>query len=69
MAPIRWLEVPGDPRNNYLARMDWAANSDEVVIQQLDRLQNEHGPGSAACEPGRCVRSSSTRDSAWVYGQ
>ena len=22
--PIRWLEVPGDPRNNYLARMETA---------------------------------------------
>ncbi|MGZ8399446.1 MAG: DPP IV N-terminal domain-containing protein, partial [Gemmatimonadales bacterium] len=22
-----WLQVPGDPRNNYIARMDWAANS------------------------------------------
>ena len=22
-----WLDVPGDPRNNYIARMDWAASS------------------------------------------
>jgi len=36
----RWMEVPGDPRNHYIARMDWAANSDEIVIQQLNRLQN-----------------------------
>ncbi|HEX5962407.1 MAG TPA: DPP IV N-terminal domain-containing protein, partial [Gemmatimonadales bacterium] len=35
-----WLQVPGDPRNNYIARMDWAASSDEVVLQQLNRLQN-----------------------------
>ena len=21
--PTTWLEIPGDPRNNYLARMDW----------------------------------------------
>jgi len=24
----------GDPRNNYLARMDWAANSTELAIQR-----------------------------------
>ena len=35
-----WFGIPGDPRNNYLARMDFAPNSDEVMIQQLNRLQN-----------------------------
>src|SRR3954463_3387354 len=23
--PTQWVAVPGDPRNNYIARMDWAA--------------------------------------------
>lgn len=36
----RWFDVPGNPRNNYLARMDFIPNSDEVMIQQLNRLQN-----------------------------
>ena len=36
----RWFEIAGDPRNHYLPRMEWAASSDEVVIQQLNRLQN-----------------------------
>ena len=36
----KWFEVPGDPRNNYLARMDFIPASDEVMIQQLNRLQN-----------------------------
>jgi dipeptidyl-peptidase-4 len=36
----RWFDIPGDPRNNYLARMDFIPNSDEVLIQQLNRLQN-----------------------------
>ena len=36
----RWFGIPGDPRNNYLARMDFVPNSDEVMIQQLNRLQN-----------------------------
>ncbi len=36
----RWFDIPGDPRNNYLARMDFIPNSDEVMIQQLNRLQN-----------------------------
>jgi dipeptidyl-peptidase 4 len=36
----KWLSVPGDPRNNYVARMEWAGNSTELVIQHLNRLQN-----------------------------
>ncbi|MFZ1312689.1 MAG: DPP IV N-terminal domain-containing protein, partial [Chitinophagaceae bacterium] len=38
--PTKWFKVPGDPRNNYLARMDYIPGSDEVMIQQLNRLQN-----------------------------
>lgn len=36
----KWFTVPGDPRNNYLARMDFIPGSNEVMIQQLNRLQN-----------------------------
>jgi dipeptidyl-peptidase-4 len=36
----RWFDIPGDPKNNYLARMDFIPNSNEVLIQQLNRLQN-----------------------------
>ena len=36
----KWFDVPGDPRNNYLARMEFIPASDEVMIQQLNRLQN-----------------------------
>jgi dipeptidyl-peptidase-4 len=36
----KWFAVPGDPTNNYLARMDFIPNSNEVMIQQLNRLQN-----------------------------
>ena len=33
----RWLALEGDPRNNYPARVEWAANSDEVVVQRMNR--------------------------------
>jgi dipeptidyl-peptidase-4 len=38
----KWFDIPGDPRNNYLARMDFIPESDEVMIQQLNRLQNQN---------------------------
>ncbi|MFM9911293.1 MAG: DPP IV N-terminal domain-containing protein [Chitinophagaceae bacterium] len=36
----KWFDIPGDPKNNYLARMEFIPNSNEVLIQQLNRLQN-----------------------------
>ena len=36
----RWFDIPGDPRDNYLPRMDFIPNSNDVMIQQLNRLQN-----------------------------
>ena len=36
---IRWFDIPGNPRENYLATMDFIPGSDEVMIQQLDRRQ------------------------------
>lgn len=37
---VRWFDIPGDPRNNYLVRMEVIPDSDQVMIQQLNRLQN-----------------------------
>lgn len=37
-----WFDIPGDPTNNYLARMDFIPNSHEVMIQQLNRRQNSN---------------------------
>ena len=38
--PSRWLDVAGDSRSYYLVRMDWAGNSDEIVLQRLNRRQD-----------------------------
>ncbi|SRR5579871_221002 len=37
---IVWMEIPGDPANNYIPRMDWSGNN-EVMAVQLNRLQNQ----------------------------
>jgi dipeptidyl-peptidase 4 len=62
----RWLEVPGDPRNHYLARMDWAANSDEVIIQQLNRLQNTNLVLLGDAKTGSVRKVLTEQDKAWV---
>jgi dipeptidyl-peptidase-4 len=30
------MNIPGDPQQHYIPRMEWAANSTELVIQQLE---------------------------------
>jgi dipeptidyl-peptidase 4 len=36
----RWFDIPGDSRNHYLARMDFIPKSNEVMIQQFNRMQD-----------------------------
>jgi dipeptidyl-peptidase-4 len=40
-AKTSWLNVPGDPIQHYIPRMDWAGNSNEIILQQFNRAQNE----------------------------
>lgn len=63
----RWLDIPGDPRNNYPARMDWADNSSELAIQRLNRLQNTNEFMLADATTGAIRTVLVERDSAWVY--
>jgi dipeptidyl-peptidase-4 len=61
-----WFEVPGDPRNNYLPRMEWANNSDEVTIQQLNRLQNTDTLMIGDAHSGRVRTVLIEKDDAWL---
>jgi dipeptidyl-peptidase-4 len=64
--PTRWLAFTGDPRNHYLARMDWAASSDEVVVERLNRLQNTNELVLGDARTGAIRPILTERDSAWV---
>ncbi|MBE9598173.1 S9 family peptidase [Pedobacter sp. MC2016-24] len=39
-AQTKWLAIPGSPVQNYIPRMNWIPNSNEVILQQLNREQN-----------------------------
>ena len=64
-----WLEVPGDPRNNYIAFMEWAGNSDSIVLQQYNRHQNTLIVMLAKVRSGQVSISLSDHDDAWVDQQ
>ena len=62
----RWMEVPGDARNNYLPRMEWAANSTELAIQQLNRRQDTNTLMLADARSGKVRQVLVEKDAAWV---
>ncbi len=62
----RWFDIAGDARNNYLPRMEWAASSDEVVIQQLNRLQNTNTVMLGDIRTGKVRAILTEKDDAWV---
>lgn len=64
--PTRWMQVPGVPSDNYIARMEWAGDSDTLVLQHLNRLQNTNDVLLADVKTGLVRTVYEDRDSAWV---
>jgi dipeptidyl-peptidase-4 len=62
----QWIATPGDPRNHYIARMDWAASSNEVVLQHLNRLQDTLTLLLGNATTGAACPILVETDSAWV---
>jgi dipeptidyl-peptidase-4 len=64
-APV-WIRTPGEPSDTYIARLEWAGNSREVILQHLNRLQNTLTVllGDAATGEVRTIFTD--RDETWV---
>ncbi|MEZ4825440.1 MAG: S9 family peptidase [Bacteroidia bacterium] len=62
---ITWMNVAGDPRNHYLARMDWI-NNGEILLQQLNRKQNRNQVMIGDISSGKVKNLFIEKDSAWV---
>jgi dipeptidyl-peptidase-4 len=61
-----WMDVPGDPRDNYIPRMEWSGTSDAIVMRHLNRLQNEMQIMLGDIHTGKVQTILTDRDSAWV---
>jgi dipeptidyl-peptidase-4 len=62
----QWIEVPGDPRDNYIPYMAWAGNSREIVLEHMNRLQNTDDVLLADAQTGSAVQLHREHDDAWV---
>ncbi|MEO6674812.1 MAG: DPP IV N-terminal domain-containing protein, partial [Ginsengibacter sp.] len=65
-ANIKWMNIPGDPRQHYLPRMEWAENSAELVVQQLNRKQNESKLFYCNISDGSAKVFYQESDKAWI---
>jgi dipeptidyl-peptidase-4 len=62
---IRWMKLEGDPRQHYIPRMEWSGN-EELVVQQLDRKQQESKLVYCKINDGGCRTFWAEQDDAWV---
>lgn len=61
-----WIAIPGDPRNNYLPRMEFIPGSDELFIQQLNRPQNTNKVWIAKISDQSLNNIFTDTDAAWL---
>ena len=65
-ATTTWIDLPGDPRQHYIPKMEWAATSEEIIIQQFNRLQNQNKVFLGNASNGRSDLIFIETDPAWI---
>jgi dipeptidyl-peptidase-4 len=66
-AQTKWMNISTDPvLQSYVPRMEWAANSSELIIQHLNRKQNKSDIELCNVTTGKTNTIYSERDSAWI---
>jgi dipeptidyl-peptidase-4 len=63
---IRWIELPGDLRQNYIPRMQWIGNSDKLLIRQISRKQNEENLWVYNVTTGELKNIYTEKDDTWI---
>ncbi|MEO0017983.1 MAG: hypothetical protein RLZZ522_1266, partial [Verrucomicrobiota bacterium] len=62
----RWFSPNDDPNNHYIPRMEWSKVSQQVIFQQLNRLQNTNQLISADPQTGETRVLLTDQDETWV---
>jgi dipeptidyl-peptidase-4 len=62
----KWMEIPGDLQQHYVPRMEWAANNSELILEQLNRKQNEAKIFLCSVATGVSKVIYTEKDSAWI---
>jgi dipeptidyl-peptidase 4 len=63
----KWMEIPTDPVfESYLTRMEWSPKSDELILQQLNRKQNQSDIRLCNVKTGSSKIIFTEKDEAWI---
>jgi dipeptidyl-peptidase-4 len=62
----KWMNVPGDAVQHYIPRMEWAAGSSELILEQLNRKQNEAKVFLCDASTGAVRLIYQEQDAAWI---
>ena len=66
-AQTKWMDIPTDPvLQTYLPRMEWADNNNELIVQHLNRKQNESDLMLCNTATGATKTIYNEKDSAWI---
>jgi dipeptidyl-peptidase-4 len=61
-----WMNIPGDPAQNYLVRVEFIPSTDNLLIQQLNRKQNTSKLFISEAATGKSKMIEEETDQAWV---
>jgi len=64
-AQTKWMNIPGEPNQNYLIRMEWSGPA-EIILQQVNRKQNESKLMLCNTMTGDAKVIFTETDKAWV---
>lgn len=62
----QWMNTGGNPEDTYLVRMEWAGNSDTLMIQKMNRAQNHLELLYADSHTGQTQVLVEEQSNAWV---
>lgn len=63
---ITWLQIPGDARQHYIVRGEYIPGTNDIILQQLNRKQNESNLLRVNGATGSTQTIFSEKDAAWV---
>jgi dipeptidyl-peptidase-4 len=62
----QWANIPIDSDDFYIPRMDWAGNSKQIIVQQVNRLQNHNAHYLVDVKSGEATSIFVDQDSAFI---
>ncbi|MBS0261294.1 MAG: DPP IV N-terminal domain-containing protein, partial [Planctomycetes bacterium] len=66
---VRWVNLPGDPREHYVPHAEWTPDSSRILVQQFNRLQTELKVWLAQPADGAVQPLLTETDAAWIENE